>query len=327
MKTKIKGILILVTSVLFVSCSFFTPSQDEDSKKEVRAIEVFPDSVKKHLMEQDSLSKQLVLAVDSITTKLNAANNNIEELQASIKELRAPGQFLIYIVIFAFFLSIIAIIATIIKTKNKLNKWEVIDEIKQFLSDKNTNLYRQLTRMDDDIKNLKKGSQSPKSPTKNELYHQGGNSQSINETIQAEIQERRMSNNSSNSEYDIRNYQYTQGNQSTTSQITKQGYAQMPKHGYAQMHTGKYLVDIVESNKESCVYSLTFTSEESAEFDIISLEKIKTINDLRDVLDLAPGSCLLNEASFHTVERKGKCKRIDDNTWEVIQKLLIKVYK
>jgi hypothetical protein len=103
--------------------------------------------------------------------------------------------------------------------------------------------------------------------------------------------------------------------------------SQTIKHGYAQMHTGKYLVDIVESNQESCVYSLTFTSEESAEFDIISLEKIKTINDLRDILDLASGSCLLNEASSHIVVRKGKCRKIDDNTWEVTRKLVIKVFK
>lgn len=316
MKTIITKVLLLITSVVLVSCSLITPSQDDDSKKEVRAIEVFPDSVKKHLMEQDSLSKQLVLAVDSITTKLDAANNNIEELQASIKELRTPGQIFIYIALFALFLSIIAIIVTITKTKNKVNKWEVIDEIKKFLNDKNTNLYRQLTRMEDDIKNLKKESQSSKSSTRNEPYTQRSNSQFANDKIQAEIKERRSSNNSGNDESVISN-QSTQGNQSMKSQ--------MIKHGYAQMHTGKYLVDIVESKQESCVYSLTFTGENSAEFDIISLEKIKTINDLRDVIDLAPGSCLLNEASFHTVERKGECRKFDDNTWEVTKKLVIKV--
>ncbi len=316
MKTIITKVLLLITSVVLVSCSLITPSQDDDSKKEVRAIEVFPDSVKKHLMEQDSLSKQLVLAVDSITTKLDAANNNIEELQASIKELRTPGQIFIYIALFALFLSIIAIIAAIIRTKNKLNKWEVIEEIKQFLNNKDTYLSRRFTRIEDEIKKLKKESYSPKSPTRDEQYHQGGGSPSINDKIQAEIQERKSSNNNDNNKYVISN-QSTQGNQSMKSQ--------MIKHGYAQMHTGKYLVDIVESKQESCVYSLTFTSENTAEFDIISLEKIKTINDLRDVLDLAPGSCLLNEASFHTVERKGECRKIDDNTWEVTKKLVIKV--
>ena len=67
--------------------------------------------------------------------------------------------------------------------------------------------------------------------------------------------------------------------------------------------------------------------KEEGEFDIISLGKIKTINDLKEVLDLAPGSCLLNEASSHIVVEKGRCKKIDDSTWEVTKKLVIKVFK
>lgn len=97
--------------------------------------------------------------------------------------------------------------------------------------------------------------------------------------------------------------------------------------GYAKVNSSKYFVEIFNSQHEDCVYKINFVNKEEGEFDIISLSKIKTINDLKEVLDLASGSCLLNEASSHIVVERGRCKKIDDNTWEVTKKLVIKVFK
>ena len=317
MKIRIKETLIFVATLLMVSCNLIMPSNDDGGNEQGKTIEVFPDSVKQHLMAQDSLTKQLVLKVDSITKELNNANNSIEKLQASLKELRAPGRILIYVVFMALLLSIISIIVVYCITRKKVDKWGARDAAKNYIEDPNTNLARHISRIEFNINDLNKKMQSANS-SKSDDSKKFMADYTLNEKIEAEINKRRMSGKSEKAD----NTTNQQLQESTTFK------SHLIKNGYAPIHTGgKYFVDIVDSRQESSVYSLTFTSNDSAEFDIISLDKIKSINDRNDIIELAPGSCLLEEASNYIVKEKGLCKRIDENTWEVIKKLNIKVSK
>ena len=131
---------------------------------------------------------------------------------------------------------------------------------------------------------------------------------------------------SNTSSYDKHSFDKQNDKYSAQNTIVAQepAYTRM---GYAKVNSSKYFVEIYDSQQEDCVYKINFTNKEEGEFDIISLGKIKTINDLKEVLDFADGSCLLNEATSHKVVEKGLCKKIDENTWEVTKKLVIKVFK
>ena len=97
---------------------------------------------------------------------------------------------------------------------------------------------------------------------------------------------------------------------------------------YAKANSGKFLVQITDSQQEGCVYVINFVNKEEGKFDIVSLAKIKPVNDIMDVIELAPGSCSLEDATTYNVIDKGLCRKVEGKpAWEVTKKLIIKVTK
>jgi hypothetical protein len=116
-------------------------------------------------------------------------------------------------------------------------------------------------------------------------------------------------------------------NQIPTNTVTNQE-SETNRKEYAKANSGKFLVQITDSQQEGCVYVINCINKEEGKFDIISLAKIKPVNDIMDVVELVPGSCSLEDATNYKVIEKGLCKKVEGKpAWEVTKKLKIKVTK
>ena len=99
------------------------------------------------------------------------------------------------------------------------------------------------------------------------------------------------------------------------------------KSGYAKINTDKYFTEIYQSNNEVCVYKIDFISDNKGEFDIISLQKVKSRNDWQSIVEYS-GNCTISEAQTYSVIEKGICeKKSGENLWEVTKKLKISISK
>ena len=98
------------------------------------------------------------------------------------------------------------------------------------------------------------------------------------------------------------------------------------KIGYANINSGVYFMELFDYKQETCVFTINFKGEDRGEFDIISLDKLKSRNGWQEVVE-ATGNCTLAEANEFTRLDCGKCRKIDSNVWEVTQKLKIKIRK
>lgn len=305
--------IFLFVPILCASCDRFD-ELDRKENKEVRTIEVFPDSVRQYLIEQDSLKRGLISKIDTLTTELNSSKNEIEQLQSMIIELKSPGRLLIFFVSLSLTISLVALILSIIRTNKKVNKWEVKDMTKQIAREQVKDLEYRMNRAENNIIEIGKASSTSKTT-------------SIDGFIDKRLQDLELRLNRverSNNVTTSKPFSYN--NHSSVETIAIQE-PEVMKTGYAKVNSNKYFVEIYSSKQEDCVYIIKFTSKEEGEFDIISLDKIKSINGLKDVVELTQDSCLLEEATNYSVIEKGRCKKADESVWEVTKKLIIKVTK
>ena len=99
------------------------------------------------------------------------------------------------------------------------------------------------------------------------------------------------------------------------------------KVGYAALNSKAYFMNILSSNQEGAIYKIEFKSENKGEFDLISLDKIKSMDGWKDVVDTM-GDCVLEKANDYSVVEKGVCERTSDGkTWKVVKKLKIRLKK
>ena len=96
------------------------------------------------------------------------------------------------------------------------------------------------------------------------------------------------------------------------------------KMGYANINSGNIFTKIFDSAQESCVFSIKFKSATKGEFNIISLDKIKSRNMWQEIVEYT-GS--IEDATSFKVEDYGICEKYDDVTWQVTKKLKIKLQK
>lgn len=309
----------------FIYISFFVPiflascdldgEPDQREDKEVKIIEVFPDSVRQYMIEQDSLKRGLISMIDTLTAEMNASKKEIEQLQTEIKEIKSPGGVMAILAFCSLLFSISAILMSVIRTRKKVDRWEFKELTRQMVKEHLKELEFRMNRAENDIRGKGNGLSSSS--------HATSTKDSIDKQLQ-DIYSRlsKIENNNNVVTSNSPSYDYYTSKESA---IAKE--PDFLRTGYAKVNSSKYFVEIFNSQQEDCVYKIKFINKEEGEFDIISLSKIKTINDLKEVLELASGSCLLNEATTYTVIEKGRCKKIDDNTWEVTKKLVIKANK
>lgn len=306
--------IFFLLPILYASCNWSNESEGQ-KKVDVTKMEGVSSALKQRLNEQDSLYNELVLKIDSLTIGLNHSKEYIEELQSDIKDLKSPSRFLAGLALFSLLLSIVAIILSIVRTNKKVDKWEVKDMTKQMIREKVKDWEYRLNRAENSIKEIGKGSSVSKATPSSSLVEK--------RILDLEVKLNRIERNNSVEPTNQSSYV----NQSLTNTTTYQE-AETTRKEYAKANSGKFLVQITDSQQEGCVYVINITGKEESMFDIVSLAKIKPVNDIMDVIELAPGSCSLEDATNYNVIDKGLCKKVEGKpAWEVTKKLIIKVTK
>lgn len=319
-----KKLIFLVLSSMFllsiVSCNHGT-DDDQSGTKDSFNIAGIPEALKKRLTEQDSLSREMVAKIDSITIQLSNSRKQIESLQSEVKKIQEPGQVLACIAIVALFLSLIALVLTFVRTRNTLNKKKAKDYINGYLEESYDNPNTAFGK----IKTLSAHIQGIESRMRPRYSDNQGSSLGHSEL--SDLEKRVTDLERIMKLKDQRNDTQKPSSYDTgTPKVERLAKQESTKVGYANINTSNYFVDLVDSKQETCVFTITFKGQEQGEFNIISLDKLKSRNGWQDVVE-ATGDCTMAEANSYDVLGLGQCKKIEDNTWEVTRKLRIKIRK
>lgn len=292
---------------LLTSCDSSTES-DTPKEVEVRQIVELPDTVKQHLIKQDSLYSGLIAKIDTLTSELNTSQQNVAQLQIEIDQFERPEASRNYIIVIAILLSIISL-ALHLLWKKVLNGFKhdfkdnaaKIEELKGRVLKLKTAQPLSTDRkyapmLDDRITDLEtKIKLLEIAANQRDVAHRQHTETSYNQTPMA----------------------------STTSPSQNSGYT---KEGYAEINSGRFFVKILNSNQEGCVYHIKFTSDNKGEFDLISLAKIKSCNGWEEIVE-ATGNCTMADATRYDVIRKGTCCKTTNGYWKVQDNLIIKISK
>lgn len=314
MKTYKNITILLISLFLFSSCELFSGKADNpqgDSKVEIQKIEVLPDSIKNKMIEQDSLVRNLIAKIDSLTLGLNETKSNVSEIQSNVDNLKSPNRIWNFISIVAFIIGVTALVMSIFKSKG-LKRLDV-ENIFSDCMDQSTRL-KAINNKIDKLQSSSRGSSS-----RGNIQQSSDIESRLNSL---EVTMKQVVDHINNS---------TKPNVSTQNEPDKQNhnYNEQPsfvKAGYAKLNSQNYFIDIFESNQEGCVYKIQFKSPTRGEFDLISLDKIKSRNGWQDIIEYE-GPCTMAEATSYRLINPGVIEKYDSKTWEVKKKLKIYIYK
>lgn len=318
-----KKIFLFLSSMFIlsiVSCNHGTDDSQAGTKDSFN-IAGISEALKKHLTEQDSLSREMVAKIDSITIQLSNSKKQIESLQDEVKKIQEPGQVLACITLVALLLSLIALGIAFVRTRNTLDKKKakffINEYIEECYDDPNTTIGK--------IKNLNarvKGIESRTRQTPIDNQGTSTNNSDIND-FEKRLADLERIANLKNQRNDTQKLSSSDTNKQKAERQTKQ---EGTKVAYANINTSNYFVDLLNSKQETCVFTITLKGTDQGEFNIISLDKLKSRNGWQDVVE-ATGDCTMAEANSYDVIGLGQCKKIEDNAWEVTRKLRIKIRK
>ena len=293
------------------SCSFFEEDNTQKDSKELSSIEGLAPEIKAHFVEQDSLMKDLVNKVDTLAVALNQVQKENSELREKIENIQSPRSTWAWMSMGAIALSIIALVLALFR--RGLNEHEV----RAVVGDRLDRSQR--------IKELIFNVNSLKNEAQRNSRNTSSSSSNLSSSIESRLQ--KLENTLQevvsylNSQKPIlppqqTSYGYSNSQQERTTEVIRAGYA--------NINTGKYFTKILDSNQETCVFSIKFKNERKGEFTIISLDKIKSRNGWQEVVEYT-GS-IEDATSFKEIE-KGICEKYDENTWEVTKPLKIRLLK
>lgn len=249
--------------------------------------------------------------------ELNASQQNVAQLQRNLDKLESPESFWNYMTVGAIIISIIAIILIFLRGSG-LNERDVNRMVRDYLDDsmRLNELQRRVLDLEK-VKNTNSNSRyMPAGPVSRKaedriVYLEG----KIKEVIDAVNRH----------ETEIKNYGGAKPTPPSTPPKPEQ--PKFSKEGYAKLNSGAFFLEILDSNQEGCVFHINFKSENKGEFDIISLDKIKSRNGWQEVVETT-GNCTMEDATSYKVEDKGICEKLSDGkTWEMKRKLRIKISK
>ncbi|MBQ8158117.1 MAG: hypothetical protein IJ081_03765 [Prevotella sp.] len=305
---KILNTIIYTAIIMAVSsCSFFEEDKSQKDPKEISSIEGLAPEIKAHIVEQDSLMKDLVNKVDTMAVALNQAQKENSELREKIENIQSPRSTWAWMSMGAIALSIIALLLALFR--RGLNEHEV----RAVVGDRLDSSQR--------IKELIFNVNSLKNEAQRNSRNTSSSSSNLSSSIESRIQklEKTLQEVVSylNSQKPIPTPQQTSNSQ-------QERISEVIRAGYANINTGKYFTKILDSNQETCVFSIKFKNERKGEFTIISLDKIKSRNGWQEVVEYT-GS--IEDATSFKETEKGICEKYDENTWEVTKPLKIRLLK
>ncbi len=308
MKKAINIVVCVATILTLSSCDFFSEKQHvQDTVDSAATVEGISKEIKNKIAAQDTLMNALVLKVDTLAQALSQAQKENAELKVQVAKLESPKSTWGYMTLASLVISIIALVLSLLRGLSR----EKVDEI--FCN--NFDMSKRIKELNDAVSQLQSGI--------------NGNrvSQSVNKFLQ-NLEKRLDSVESSVSHLSSKtNETQNSLNPSVThrqEQLRQTKDLEYLRMGYANINGGNTFAKIFDSAQESCVFSIKFKSADKGEFNIISLDKIKSRNKWQEIVDYT-GS--IEEATSFKVEDYGICEKCDDVIWQVTKKLKIKLIK
>ncbi|MBQ8227127.1 MAG: hypothetical protein IJZ92_06810 [Bacteroidaceae bacterium] len=298
-------IVCLVAISMLSSCDFFKDKEaNKDTQVNATTVEGISQEIKNKIAAQDTLMNALVLKVDTLAQALTQAKNENAELKTQVEKLESPKSTWGYMTLASL---VVAVIALVLSLLRKGVSRENVDEIFSNNLDKS----KRITELKVDVSQLQ-------SALNNYRVSSSVNTSLQNLDVRLRSVEKFVSklsevHNSSNSPVSSR--------QEQPRHPKEPEYLKM---GYANINSGNIFTKIFDSAQESCVFSIKFKSATKGEFNIISLDKIKSRNMWQEIVEYT-GS--IEDATSFKVEDFGICEKYDDVTWQVTKKLKIKLQK
>ena len=302
-------IVCLVAISMLSSCDFFKDKEaNKDTQVNATTVEGISQEIKNKIAAQDTLMNALVLKVDTLAQELTLAKTENAELKAQVEKLESPKSTWGYMTLASLVAAVIALVLSLLR---KGVSREKVDEIFSYNLDKSKR-----------IAELKVAVSQLQSEINNNRVSQSVNTSLQNLDVRLRSVESFIArlNSKPNEVY----------NMPTSSVSHRQEQPRKPqepeyiKKGYANINSGDIFTKIFDSAQESCVFSIEFKSAAKGEFNIISLDKIKSRNMWQEIVEYT-GS--IEDATSFKVEDYGICEKYDDVTWQVTKKLKIKLQK
>lgn len=309
MKKAINIVVCLATILTLSSCDFFSGKQpDQDSVDNAAPVEGISQEIKNKNEAHDTLMNALVLKVDTLAQALSQAQKENAELKVQVAKLESPKSTWGYMTLASLAIAIIALVLSLLR---KGLSREKVDEI--FCN--NLNKSKRIEKLKEAVSELKSGLNGNRVSlsVNTSLQNLDTRLRSVESSVSRLSSKTNEVQNSSNPSVAHR--------QEQSSQIKDLEYL---RTGYANINSGNIFTKIFNSAQESCVFSIKFKSENKGEFNIISLDKIKSRNMWQEIVEYT-GS--IEEATSYKVEDYGICEKYDDVTWQVTKKLKIKLIK
>ena len=307
---KVYSLIVLTAVLALSSCDFISEKQPvQDTVDSAATVEGISKEIKNKIAAQDTLMNALVLKVDTLAQALSQAQKENTELKVQVAKLESPKSTWGYMTLASLVISIIALVLSLLR---KGLSREKVDEI---FCCNNLDMSKRISELKVAVIQLQSG--------------QNGNrvSLSVNTSLQ-NLDTRLRSVESSVSHLSSKtNETQNSSNPSVThrqEQLRQTKDLEYLRMGYANINSGNIFTKILDSAQESCVFSIKFKSANKGEFNIISLDKIKSRNMWQEIVEYT-GS--IEEATSFKVEDYGICEKYDDVTWQVTKKLKIKLIK
>lgn len=309
MKKEINIVVCLATILALSSCDFFSEKQPvQDSVDSAAPVEGISQEIKNKIAAQDTLMNALVLKVDTLAQALSQAQKENAELKVQVAKLESPKSTWGYMTLASLAIAIIALVLSLLR---KGLSRERVDEIFCNNLDKSKRI-AELKVAVSQLQSRLNGVSLSVNTSRQDLDTRLHSIESYVSRLSSKTNETQNSSNPS-----------VTHRQEQLHQTKDLEYLRM---GYANINSGNIFTKILDSAQESCVFSIKFKSANKGEFNIISLDKIKSRNMWQEIVEYT-GS--IEEATSFKVEDYGICEKYehDDVTWKVTKPLKIRLLK
>jgi len=309
MKKILNFIVCVITFFTLSSCDYFNDKEaSKGNQDNATIVEGISQEIKNKIAAQDTLMNVLVLKVDTLAQALTQAQTENAELKSQVEKLESPKSTWGYMTLASF---VVAIIALVLSLLRKGVSKEKVDEIFSNNLDKS----KRIAELKAAVYQLQSGQNNNRvsQPVNTSLQNLDARLRSVESSLSRLSSRTNEVHDTSNPSINHRQEQHRQPKE-----------PEYLKMGYANINSGNIFTKIFDSAQESCVFSIKFKSATKGEFNIISLDKIKSRNMWQEIVEYT-GS--IEEATSFKVEEYGICEKYDDVTWQVTKKLKIKLQK
>lgn len=307
---KLLSFIVCTTIILALSSCVRSDDNNvsQETNEDTTGVEGISQELKDKIAAQDTLMNALVLKVDTLAQVLSQAQKENTDLKVQVAKLESPKSTWGYMTLASLFIAIIALVFSLLrKGISRANVDEIIS--------RNLDKSKMIAKLKADVSQLQSGLNSNRVSlsVNTSLHNLDARLRSVESYVSRLSSKTNETQNSSNTS-DTR----------CQKQLRETKVLEYLRMGYTNINSGNIFTKIFDSAQESCVFSIKFKSANQGEFNIISLDKIKSRNMWQEIVEYT-GS--IEEATSFKVEDYGICEKYDDVTWQVTKKLKIKLIK